>query len=115
VPQSPTTLVQVLPDILVDRLRTEPKYTSSGSDQLPDWNPVPAECHGNADRWAVAHPSDIACVAGCASRSTRLHRFVAHSMVRTGAGTLIDACLDGRAGDGFTTGSATGDFEKEDT
>ena len=93
-PQPSAGMLRALLNALVDQLPGGPVYASTGASELPGWKPVPADCHGNADRWVAAHPGDVA-VRGWLHEPfvDQPHRFVAHSLVRTAAGALIDVTL----------------------
>lgn len=93
-PQPPAGLVRALLNALADQLYDVPVHASTSASQLTGWEPVPADCHGNADRWVAAHPGDTA-VRGWLHEpfADQPHRFVAHSLVRTTTGALVDVTL----------------------
>jgi hypothetical protein len=67
-------------------------------DQLPGFHPVPSQCHDNADRWVNANPGDLVLrgwlVDGEGDPDTfSPYRFVAHSVVLTTLGNMIDVTL----------------------
>ncbi|MDT8840218.1 hypothetical protein ParKJ_22605 [Paraburkholderia fungorum] len=96
-PQPSAGMLRALLNALVDQLPGGPVYASTGASQLPGWKPVPADCHGNADRWVAAHLGDVAVRGWLHEPFADLpHRFVAHSLVRTAAGALIDVTLSAR-------------------
>jgi hypothetical protein len=73
-------------------------YAVPRADELPAWHPVAGECHDNADAWVAAHPGDAVRRGWLYQRLDRLpeglmHVFVAHSVVLTSAGALIDVTL----------------------
>ncbi|AIV73730.1 hypothetical protein X994_6523 (plasmid) [Burkholderia pseudomallei] len=73
-------------------------YATPRADELPAWHPVAGECHDNADAWVAAHPGDTLLRGWLYQRLDRLpeglmHVFVAHSVVRTRDGALIDVTL----------------------
>lgn len=68
------------------------------ADVFPNWTPHPAECHDNADAWLARRPADEVVRGWMYQRMDRLpegdvHVFVAHSVIRTAAGELIDVTL----------------------
>lgn len=84
---------------LITQLRDEPaKFAAQRVDALTDWQPVGAECHDNADAWVSAHPGDAVRRGWRYQRLNQLpegqmHVFIAHSVVLTSAGELIDVTL----------------------
>jgi hypothetical protein len=92
--QPPAGLVHALLRTLIDQLRAAPVYVPMRDDELPGWTPVPADCHGNVDRWCALHPGDTA-VRGWLHEpfAGQRHRFLAHSVVLTTAGELLDVTL----------------------
>ena len=94
-PRQPSPgLVRALLDALVDRLQAAPVFAARRSDQIPSWDPVPAACHADVDRWIESHPADMAVRGWLHEPFDGLeHRFVAHSIVRSSDGELIDVTL----------------------
>jgi hypothetical protein len=87
-------MLRALLNALVDELPSEPVHASIGANHLAGWEPVLRDCHGNADRWVVAHPGDTPVRVWLHEPFTdQPHRFVAHSLVRTAPGALIDVTL----------------------
>lgn len=87
-------LVRALLDALVDQLQAAPVFAARRGDQIPSWDPVPAACHANVDRWITSHPADAAVRGWLHEPFVGLeHRFVAHSVVRSRDGELVDVTL----------------------
>ncbi|CAJ6621418.1 Uncharacterised protein [Burkholderia pseudomallei] len=84
---------------LLDMLRAARAETATPmANLLPDWMPNRAACHDNADAWVARHPADAVVRGWLYQRLDPLpegdqHIFVAHSVIRTGAGDLIDVTL----------------------
>ncbi|KVV07344.1 hypothetical protein WK77_16275 [Burkholderia ubonensis] len=84
---------------LLDMLHAERAVTAAPKANLfPDWKPHPSECHDNADAWVVMHPADTVVRGWMYQRVDRLpegvqHVFLAHSVIRTVGGELIDVTL----------------------
>ncbi|MBR7964590.1 hypothetical protein [Burkholderia latens] len=64
------------------------------ADSLPDWAPRRNHCHDQVMRWLLLHPADQA-VRGWMPECQLGNdvRFVAHSLVRTASGKLIDVAF----------------------
>jgi hypothetical protein len=98
-PQPSREQVRALLNALVDQLQAAPVFAALRGDQLPSWDPIPAACHANADRWIASHPADVAVRGWLHEPFVGLaHRFVAHSVVRTATGDLVDVTLSARQG-----------------
>ncbi|WDD90313.1 hypothetical protein Bsp3421_000138 (plasmid) [Burkholderia sp. FERM BP-3421] len=64
------------------------------ADRLPNWAPRPGQCHAQVARWIAAHPDDHAVRGWLADgEGSGLQRFVAHSLVRTARGALLDVAF----------------------
>jgi hypothetical protein len=66
--------------------------------QLPGFHTVPNQCHDNADRWVNDHPGDLVLRGWLldAEGDPDTHspyRFIAHSVVLTALGRMIDITL----------------------
>lgn len=96
-PQPAASLVRALLNALIDQLQAAPVFAALRGDQIPSWDPVPAACHANIDRWIESHPADVAVRGWLHEPFVGLaHRFVAHSVVRTATGDLVDVTLSAR-------------------
>lgn len=88
-----------LATVLLTRLDTEQAdFPMLRGDQLPGFHPVPNQCHDNADRWVNANRGDLVLrgwlldAEGDADTYSP-YRFVAHSVVLTTLGNMIDVTL----------------------
>jgi hypothetical protein len=70
-------------------------YISRGKSDLLGWQPKKNNCHDNAGRWVAEHPGDTV-MHGWLHDPREMQRdwFLAHSVVRTAAGEIIDVTLD---------------------
>ena len=58
------------------------------------WRPVPGQCHDNVDRWVLLHEGDRPQRGWLHQPFADLpYRFVAHSVVLTRSGNLLDVTL----------------------
>jgi hypothetical protein len=68
-------------------------------DRLAGWKPARGECHDNVDRWVALYPEARAVRGWRHEPFEGLgHRFVAHSVVRSSDGELVDVTLSASQG-----------------
>jgi hypothetical protein len=95
----PSNPFDALGTALLARLDTEQAdFAMLCGDQLPGFHPVPNQCHDNADRWVHDHRGDLVLRgwlldAGGDPDTHRPYRFVAHSVVLTTLGRMLDVTL----------------------
>lgn len=89
--------VEALQVALAEQLRAGGEKLPSAdryADEIAGWEAERSLCHDGVDRWLLTHPGDQP-VRGWLldGGMDGTYRFVAHSMVRTKAGELLDVTL----------------------
>lgn len=92
----PPTPTEKLLETLIEKLsRGDLVSISRGAGDLRGWQPKKNDCHNNAARWVAEHPGDTVMRGWLHDpRGMQRNWFVAHSVIRTAAGEIIDVTLD---------------------
>ncbi|UCF24502.1 MAG: hypothetical protein JSV72_03250 [Ralstonia sp.] len=89
------TELDTLHQWLRDRLPLAQQVPPLNETAKADWNPVPADCHANADRWIERSPG-CKRIRGWVIEGGREYGAIchAHSVVQDASGQLWDVTLD---------------------